>query len=113
MERKFRLTKTTDFKRVRRSGKSYAHPLVVLITSPNELDFPRLGITASRAVGGAVQRNRAKRVLRSAMQTLWPEVQPGHDIVLLARQPILSRKSHELQPVLEKLLGQAKLRKSP
>lgn len=112
MKRKFRLAKTTDFKRVRRLGTSYAHPLVVLITLPNELDYTRVGVTASRAVGGAVQRNRAKRILRSAMQVCLPETQPGHDIILLARQPILSRKSHELEPVLNKLLGQAKLRNS-
>jgi len=70
----------------------------------------RVGINASRAVGGAVQRNRAKRMLRSAVRAIFPKARAGHDIILLARKPILACKGHELEPVLEKLLGQAKLR---
>ena len=86
MKRKFRLTRSTDFKRVRRSGKSYAHPLVVLICLTNDLEKSRLGVAAGRSVGNAVHRNRAKRRLREIIRPLIPMVEPGWDIILLARK---------------------------
>jgi ribonuclease P protein component len=57
VKRRFRLTRSTDFKRVRSSGKSYAHPLVVLYALPSDQPHMRIGVAASKAVGNAVQRN--------------------------------------------------------
>ena len=80
MQRSFRLTRSEDFKRVRRDGKSYAHPLVVLIVLNSENnDQPRaravrVGVAAGKSVGTAVYRNRAKRLLREAMRTLLPNI---------------------------------------
>ena len=74
MQRKFRLTRSEDFKRVRRSGKSYAHPLVVLIVQSNNQPRVKIGVAAGRTVGTAVYRNRAKRLLREAMRTLIPDI---------------------------------------
>ena len=68
MKRNFRLTRSTDFKRVRNAGKSYAHPLLVLVVNPAAENSLKIGVTAGRSVGGAVQRNRAKRLLREAMR---------------------------------------------
>ena len=59
MQRKFRLTRSEDFKRVRRSGKSYAHPLVVLIVQAHDQPRVKVGVAAGRTVGTAVYRNRA------------------------------------------------------
>ncbi len=109
MQRKYRLTRSTDFKRVRRFGKSYAHPLVVLITLPNERDAIRIGVTASRAVGNAVQRNRAKRLLREAARALLPRIRSGYDILLLGRAPILQVKTQDVQDALSALLLRAAL----
>jgi len=81
MKRKFRLTRSTDFKRVRRFGKSYAHPLVVLISQPNELNISRFGISAGRSVGNAVHRNRAKRQIRESLRPLLPSIKSGWDVV--------------------------------
>ena len=83
MNRKNRLTSTTEFRRVRRTGKSYAHPLVLLIASQSAGEQARYGVTASRAVGGAVRRNRAKRRMRAAMHDF--ELNPGKDLILVAR----------------------------
>ena len=109
MQRKFRLTRSTDFKRVRRTGKSYAHPFVVLVVQTNEAQRVRVGVTAGRAVGGAVQRNRAKRLLREAMRPLLPDLLPGWDLILIAR-PVLPTKSlQEIRQVLTSLLRRAKI----
>jgi len=77
VKRRFRLTRSTDFKRVRSSGKSYAHPLVVLYVTPSDGPGTRVGVTATRTVGNAVRRNRAKRLLRAAMADLMPEIGSG------------------------------------
>jgi ribonuclease P protein component len=98
-----------DFERVRRSGKSYAHPLIVLIALPNSLDTPRIGVSAGRSVGGAVQRNRAKRRIRAIVQPLIPKIQIGWDILLLARKPILQATYEELSKAIQTLLQRANL----
>jgi ribonuclease P protein component len=88
VKRRFRLTKSADFKRVRRLGKAYPHPLIVLIALPNELTISRFAVAAGRSVGNAVKRNRAKRLMREVLNKLLPDIPPGWDILLIARQPM-------------------------
>ena len=109
VKRKFRLTRSTDFKRVRRFGKSYAHPLVVLVAMPNEQGQPRLAVSAGRSLGGAVERNRAKRLLREAIRPNLPSIQPGWDCLFLARRPMLDTPFPNLQSAVTTLLRQAHL----
>ncbi len=109
MKRSFRLTRSTDFKRVRQFGKSYAHPLVVLITLPSQGAGSHCGVAAGRSIGGAVQRNRAKRILREAMRPLLPVVRPGWDLLLLSRRPLAQAQLPEIQAALQQLLHRAGL----
>ena len=88
MKRRFRLTRSADLKRVRHTGKSYAHPLVVLYVTVSNQEATRVAVTAGRGTGNAVQRNRAKRLLRAAMADLLPGVRPGVDLLLIARSPL-------------------------
>jgi ribonuclease P protein component len=109
VKRRFRLTQSTDFQRVRRFGKSYAHPLMVLIALPNDLASSRIGVAAGRTLGKAVQRNRAKRLLRATVAPLLPAITPGWDILLIARLPILQASFGQIEAGLEVLLKRAKL----
>jgi len=109
VQRKFRLTRSTDFKRVRRTGKSYAHPFVVLVVQASEVPKVRVGVTAGRSVGGAVQRNRAKRLLREAMRPLLPELHPGWDLILIARPALSTKSLQEIRKVLTSLLRRAQI----
>ena len=109
MQRKFRLTRSTDFKRVRRFGKSYAHPLVVLITQTSDQPRPRVGVAAGRTVGNAVRRNRAKRLLRAAMQRILPDLAAGSDLLLIARPPLTTSTLEETGAALRTLLKRANL----
>ena len=109
MKRRFRLTRSIDFKRVRKQGKSFAHPLVVLVKLPSTEDRPRVGISTSRSVGGAVQRNRAKRLLRESIRPLIPLLSTGWDIVLVARAPLVTAAFQDVQSVVELLLRRAGL----
>jgi ribonuclease P protein component len=111
MNHRYRLKSSKDFKRVRRTGKSYAHPFVVLISAPNELSLTRFGVTASKAVGSAVSRNRAKRRIRAAVHSILPMVHPGWDVLLIARAPLIDAKWPEICKVLKDLLDKAKILK--
>ena len=118
MQRSFRLTRSEDFKRVRRDGKSYAHPLVVLIALNRENnDQPRVravrvGVAAGKSVGTAVYRNRAKRLLREALRTLLPSiasVASGSDLILIARPALAYASLTDVREALLTLLQRAKL----
>ncbi|NJC98949.1 MAG: ribonuclease P protein component [Anaerolineales bacterium] len=112
MQRRFRLTRSEDFKRVRRSGKSYAHPLVVLIALKSEKsDQPRVrvGVAAGRTVGTAVTRNRTKRLLREAMRTLILDIASGFDLILIARPGLASASLEETRQAVLQLLQRAKI----
>jgi ribonuclease P protein component len=109
VQRKFRLTRSEDFKRVRRSGKSYAHPLVVLIVQTHDQPRVKVGVTAGRTVGTAVYRNRAKRLLREAMRPLIPNIASGLDLILIARPGLASATLEESRQALLNLLQRAQI----
>jgi ribonuclease P protein component len=109
MDRRYRLTNSSEFKRVRHTGQSFAHPLVLLIVSKNQLDHARFGVTAGKPVGNAVQRNRAKRRLREVFRILLPRISSGWDIVAIARPAMLDVPWAELQSVVETKLDRAGL----
>ena len=109
MQRQFRLTRSTDFKRVRRDGKSIAHPLLVLIAIENQLSITRIGVAAGKSVGNAVKRNRAKRLIRAAARELYPQTKSGYDIVLIARSSIIQVKMPKVRTALQQLLQRADL----
>lgn len=83
--RPLRLRRPFEFERVRKRGRSWTTNLVVLAVLPNELDHNRYGFAVGRRIGGAVKRNRVKRWLREAVRELHPLLNPGHDMVFIAR----------------------------
>lgn len=110
MERKTRLRRGGDVQRVYDEGESWAHRLIVMIVHPNEVGFSRVGVTASRKVGNAVQRNRAKRLLREAARRLYPEFESAsRDILLIARPGLLNARAREVEEALATLLKRAGL----
>lgn len=86
MKRDQRLHTTADFARVRDlARRGWPHPLLVLYVAPNERDRTRVGITVSSRVGKAVVRNRVRRRIREALRARLARVQPGLDLVVVAR----------------------------
>lgn len=81
----------------------------MIVTSENGLQQPRIGVAASRAVGNAIARNRAKRILREAVRPMLSEIKPGYDILLLARAGLRQAKSTDLAEALGSLMKKAHL----
>jgi len=91
MPKRRRLSRSGEFDRVYRDGSSHATRHLVLYRFPRgdaEDRDVRLGVSASRKVGGAAERNRAKRVLREAFWELADRLPGSHDFVIVARPEI-------------------------
>ena len=86
--RRRRLSRSGEFERVYREGRSHASRHLVVYAFPRADDAdtdPRLGVSVGRKVGGAVDRNRMKRLLREAFWATAEELREGHDFVIVAR----------------------------
>ena len=89
-----------DFRRAYGRGKSLASPALVTYALRNRAGKCRYGITASKKVGGAVQRNRARRVIREAFRTLDEPLRGNWDLVFVARSRTTRCKSTEIQQTM-------------
>lgn len=68
-----------------------------------------VAFVAGRRVGGAVDRNRARRILRAVWRELAPKVGTGYDVALVARAAILGARTHELVTEVDELLSRAQV----
>ncbi len=87
-----RLKSNRDFARVFRQGKQWRRPLLLICVRPNRRNVNRFGVTCSRQVGTAVERNRLKRCLRESWRHLAAQMKLGYDVVLVASASALSAK---------------------
>lgn len=74
-----------QFQRLYKKGKNFVTPALIIYTKKNGLSCTRLGITASRKIGKAVVRNRAKRRIRELFRINLDSIKTGFDIVIVAR----------------------------
>lgn len=101
-----KLKENYEFRRAYKKGKALVCPYFV-IYAVRRKGGVRMGITAGKKLGGAVQRNRAKRVLTAAFAECLPGLANGYDFVLVARTRILTVKSTVVAAAMKKLLATA------
>ena len=105
-----RLSRSGEFDRVYREGSSHSNRFLVLYSFPRrdeDDDEVRLGVSAGRKVGSAVERNRVKRVLREAFWGLSEQLPAGHDFVLVARPGIGELVARDGAPGVAKCVEEA------
>lgn len=101
------INENKQFVRGYRRGVSFVTPYVVVYVLKNRYGYTRIGITASKKIGGAVQRNRARRVIRAAIQSLGLDMSQNYDIIFVARSKATRCKSYAITPLIKDRLTEA------
>jgi ribonuclease P protein component len=115
-----RLSRSSDFQRIYRQGSSTASRFLVLYSFKRQAEAgdegPRLGLSVSKKLGGAVVRNRVKRLLREAVAASQEHLAEEYDLVLIARPQLLELIDRESKGekglvggAVQELLGRAGL----
>ena len=101
------LTRSEQYASVYYNGSSWSNSLLVMKALPNRLTISRFGFSVSRRVGGAVTRNRIRRLLREIMRQM--PLQVGWDIIVIARTAAADADYAELRSAITSLLSRANL----
>lgn len=86
-----------DFMRTYKKGRFSANKMLTVYFFPNKSPYNRIGITTSKKIGNAVQRNRAKRIIRAAYRNTEKLFPIGFDIIFVARPDITTVKSTNIE----------------
>ena len=104
------LSGSRNFNKVYNKGKSVGDRYVVIFYMKNGLDHNRLAFLASKKVGNAVTRNRARRLMKESVRTMEKIEKQGYDIIFIARKTINGRKCEEVQNSIIKALKRTELK---
>ncbi len=93
----------SDFRRLYNRGKAVTDPALVIYYSKNRAGICRIGITTSKKIGNAVERNRSRRVIKEAFRKVCPDLNPCYDIVMVARSKTKYLKSTRIEEVMKRI----------
>ena len=97
------LKSNSDFRRLYNRGKAVTDPALVVYYSKNRAGICRIGITTSKKIGNAIERNRSRRVIREAFRQVCPHINPCYDIVMVARSKTKYLKSTRVEEVMKRI----------
>lgn len=98
------LSSPEDFAALQGQGSVRSNPLLVLRIRRTDLEATRFGLSTGRKLGGAVVRNRVRRRIREALRVMAPSFQPGWDVLIIARPPVVAANHEALTGALHSLL---------
>ncbi|MDD6276862.1 MAG: ribonuclease P protein component [Clostridia bacterium] len=102
------IKQNSDFRRAYGRGKSFSDPaLVTYVLKNNRAGTCRVGITASKKIGSAVERNRSRRIIRAAYSNILKSASGGYDIIFVARSRTKRLKSTDIECVMKSQLTKA------
>lgn len=90
-----------DFRRLYSRGKNFVSGYTVVYASKNRSGKNRLGLTVSKSIGKAVKRNRLKRLMRESYRLMEEKINPGFDIIIVARGRALGKTQAQIQRDIE------------
>ena len=102
MQKYVSLNQNTDFHRTYYRGKSCARPALVVYAMKNRVGICRVGITTSKKIGNAVERNRSRRIIRAAYQSVFNQytLKGNYDIIFVARGKTKYLKSTQIEKAM-------------
>jgi ribonuclease P protein component len=114
LQKRYRLKRRNDFRRVFRAGTSVANRQFVLYVYDRGNDEPvRVGVSVSRKVGNAVTRNRIRRLVKEVVRR-WVDYLPnGVDLIIIARAPAAKMDYHQVKSSLRHVFSRAKVLSKP
>ena len=95
------IRKDSDFSSIYKRGKSVGDKFVVVFSKKNNLPYNRTAFLASKKVGNAVARNRARRLMKESYRSLCDQFVPGYDIIFIARNTINNSKCADVKKSIE------------
>ena len=113
MKRCFSLKRNKQFRQVYRKGKSVASRELVMIYAKSRSDTIHVGFSVGKKLGNSVVRNRVKRRLREAFGPNIPLLQPGYDMIIIAREAAKEATFSSLTDSIRYLLRKAGLYQKP
>lgn len=113
LPKQYRLTRSKDFARVRRFGRSTGSQLLVLYALPTNTPDRRIGFSVSKRVGKATIRNRVKRRLREAVRSQLAMVPAGYDLVFIARPTAAEATYAQVEETVGYLLRKSGTKREP
>lgn len=88
LDQERRISRSKDYGRIYKQGRRLGGKYIIVFALANQLPYSRFGVVTSKKVGNAVIRNRAKRQLRELIRKNLAHLQPGYDVVIVARYNI-------------------------
>lgn len=100
MKRTVTIKENCEFRRLYGKGKVFQSPALVSYVMKNRAGICRIGITTSKKIGNAVERNRSKRLIRAAYASVEKYINGSYDIVFVARSKTKYQKSTQLAQIM-------------
>lgn len=109
MEKKYRLRKNMEFKRVYNGGKSYWNRNLILYVRKNDLKNSRIGITITKKIGNAVVRNRIRRRMKEIIRLKLGNIKNGYDLILIPKKNVQDISYKDLESAMIHIMSISKI----